>query len=638
MLLLQNVLSFVPAFSSATRRIRQGTTLSVTNALIGTEEIVSQQEETGTTVVLPQDAFRDTQRGEVSTVSCNLLAPFYNSLAIGDFEKREPFAENDRVSRIPLAFDMAKRCNGDILLLQEVEGGSKHEPHLQELLAQPASNGCEGYDSFLWAPLLPNRPDHIVGVCIAWRSKRHKMTESNCFKRGMICQFTETDDDEDAVSGGTFAVANVHLPARPSNVLGRLVTMSRTIQKLALYDAASRKSALDGMLLVGGDFNCDQNSVTAKLLTNGKAYYGNVRDRNYKANISKASAGRMKHGYRFQDIYDAEENFRKDFAPVTVSLHGRGPGCMDHLFYAQQSEAPQRGHQIEQKVFKLVNHSKGTGKSQSKRQARREKATRMRRTTKTGLPTKVGPTAMRIASILATIAGPSDTKRLEIVNQGLPNVGAGFPSDHLPVGALFTPNPEFSRSSSKRTTVLSPGNIEIQKESGGRRTKTSGSEAMSIRRRHNLVLRYLAEWLEEHGATQVIRDQPLYKNPWTKDVTSLKKKSRAPDIVCCVGNCLIVIEVTVVAASKTDAIRRQKVEKYSDLPELLSTSSLVQEAGLSVLKPHVILFGDDGRMPDDTRSDISSLASLLYDASDTEEGPDAERFSNWLQAMLSEVL
>jgi hypothetical protein len=69
--------------------------------------------------------------------------------------------------------------------------------------------------------------------------------------------------------GDTFCVSNVHLPARPSNVMGRLKSMSHTIQKMARLDPRVRKSPLDGLCVVAGDFNCDQNSVTAKLLTTG---------------------------------------------------------------------------------------------------------------------------------------------------------------------------------------------------------------------------------------------------------------------------------------------------------------------------------------------------------------------------------
>jgi hypothetical protein len=83
--------------------------------------------------------------------------------------------------------------------------------------------------------------------------------------------------------------------------MGRLKSMSHTIQKMTRYDPKVRKSPLDGLFVVAGDFNCDQNSVTAKLLTTGYSPYGNLKDRNYKENVSKASAFMMRHDYRFKD-------------------------------------------------------------------------------------------------------------------------------------------------------------------------------------------------------------------------------------------------------------------------------------------------------------------------------------------------
>jgi hypothetical protein len=75
-----------------------------------------------------------------------------------------------------------------------------------------------------------------------------------------------------------------------------------------------RQSPLDGLMMVVGDFNCDSNSVTARLLTTGKSPYGNLKDRNYKANVSKASASQMRYGYRFQNVYDhhADDKYSKN--------------------------------------------------------------------------------------------------------------------------------------------------------------------------------------------------------------------------------------------------------------------------------------------------------------------------------------
>jgi endonuclease/exonuclease/phosphatase family metal-dependent hydrolase len=269
--------------------------------------------------------------GEVSIVTMNILAPFYNALAVENWDDRMDFLKKDRTERVPLAINMAKQHNADILCLQEVEGGTDElESVLKHLLAEPltvddGNHKLEGYDMFLWSSLLPNRADNVVGNCVAWRSSRHKLVAVDSFKRGMVCQMQEIDQ------GATFCVANVHLPARPSNVMGRLKSMSHTIEKMARLDPKMRKSPLDGLCIVAGDFNCDQNSVTAKLLTTGYSPYGNLKDRNYKANVSKASAFMMRHDYRFKDVYEK----RRDVAPVTVSLTGRGPGCTDHLFFAQ---------------------------------------------------------------------------------------------------------------------------------------------------------------------------------------------------------------------------------------------------------------------------------------------------------------
>ena len=324
-------------------------------------------------IIKPNGRFRDTKIGEVSIVTMNVLAPAYNSLAIENWKQRIQFLEEDRKHRVPLAIEMAKQYNADILCLQEVEGGTNDlESELKRLLLLPTTTSAYeddkddkdesnksvinmGYDKFIWSSLLPNRDDNVVGNCIAWRSDRHELVSVDCFKRGMICTMKEVvasssaGGDETAATAtatatGTFSVACVHLPAKPSNIMGRLKTMSNTIQKLAHYDSMTKSTTktttkrgedgnsskrsqssnfLDGLVVVAGDFNCDQNSVTAKLLTTGYSPYGNLKDRNYKANVSKASAFLMKHDYRFKDVYEKQ---RRNVAPVTVSLAGRGPG------------------------------------------------------------------------------------------------------------------------------------------------------------------------------------------------------------------------------------------------------------------------------------------------------------------------
>jgi hypothetical protein len=603
-------------------------------------------------VVLPGHAFPDTKPGELSVTSCNLLAPFYHSLALDDLAAREDFATADRLERFPLALKLAKQTNADILLLQEVEGGALHEPQLEALLGEPTTSSSSsstpstiipGYDSYLWAPLLPNKPEHVVGLCIAWRSSKHRLESSDSYKRGMICQFSEVPDDENeeekeeeqeddpSPQQGTFAIANVHLPARPSSILHRLVTMSKTIQKLTVFDVPERTSPLDGLLMVGGDWNCDQDSVTARLVTDGKVPYGNVRDRNYKANISKAVAGRMKHGYRFRDIY-GDDAFRQEYAPVTVSLHGRGPGTMDHIFYTQQAQGPK--HRASQdaipKVVKVVNSNKGGGSATTgRRKARREKAIRMRRARRGGAggsSSSRGGANIQVTSLLATVAGSEDTERLDIIYQGLPNVEAGFPSDHMPVGALFVPRLEFGESPSedqvssavlttsnvdKPSTTASPSVLVGGISSSVRRRREAGLQSLSIRKRHNVVLRCVAEWLEQCGAQEIIRDLPLYKNYWTQGATGLTKKSRAPDIVCRIQSTLAVVEVTVVSPARVEAVARQKRDKYSDLPEILPSSPTIEEAGLTVASPIIIVLDESGAIPESTRQSLDRLAAML---------------------------
>ena len=289
-------------------------------------------------IIKPNECFRDTLPGEVSIVTMNILAPTYNSLAVENWKERIDFLQEDRKHRMPLALQMAKQYNADVLCLQEVEGGNDElETELKQLLMSPSQVGnkkIQGYDTFLWTSLLPNRADHVVGNCVAWRSDRHKLVAVDCFRRGMVVKLQEVEED-----GATFCVACVHLPAKPSNIYGRLKTTSNVLEKLSHYDPPVRKNPLDGLLVVAGDFNCDHNSVTAKLLTSGYSPYGNIKDRNYKVNVSKAQAYSMKHDYRFKDVY--EEN-RENVAPVTVSLSGRGPGCMDHLFFAQNHKVKRR--------------------------------------------------------------------------------------------------------------------------------------------------------------------------------------------------------------------------------------------------------------------------------------------------------
>ena len=453
-----------------------------------------------------------------------------------------------------------------------------------------------------------------------------QLVASDCFKRGMICQMAEVD------TGATFCIGNVHLPARPSNVLGRLKTMARTVKKLASYDPPQRVSPLDGLMLVVGDFNSDHTSVTARLLTTGRSPYGNLKDRNYKANVSKASAAQMRHEYRFRDVY---EGVREDYAPVTVSLHGRGPGCMDQLFYAQCHICPKR-----RGVSSKPSLASNMRNRSSKRKSRRDKAARMRlrEVVKADFSTPV-----KVDTVLGTISGPDDTERLEIINSGLPNVEQGFPSDHIPIGALFVADPNYKKDQIESDASMSFEKIESTAESGKmggissqvRRRRHASVQSVSVRRRHNAVLRCVADWLMVRGATHIARDQPLYKNPLLQGLPNLKKKSRAPDLVCVVGDhSLVIVEISV--SAKPEKVRTQKLNKYSDLATLLPEAPVVQEAGWNIMGPFVIVLDELGRIPDDTRHDLFALAALTTNTND-EAKADAQRFCNQLQAMFIEV-
>ena len=69
---------------------------------------------------------------------------------------------------------------------------------------------------------------------------------ADCFRRGMVLQFEEIE------SGATFCIGNVHLPARPSAIEGRLKTLSTAIKKTESCEPIKKVSALDGLVLIAG--------------------------------------------------------------------------------------------------------------------------------------------------------------------------------------------------------------------------------------------------------------------------------------------------------------------------------------------------------------------------------------------------
>ena len=147
-----------------------------------------------------------------------------------------------------------------------------------------------------------------------------------------------------------------------------------------------------------------------------------------------------------------------------------------------------------------------------------------------------------------------------------------------------------------------------------KRRRRSSRTSFGLRRRHNAVLKATTEWLVGRGATSIILDKPLYKNDLLSRELgpkalqrNLKKKSRAPDLVCtCVDptlgeESLVVVEVAV--ASNPDKVRAQKSSKYLDLIALLECTN-------KPCRLATIVVQDDGRIPDGTRSDIYRLADL----------------------------
>jgi mRNA deadenylase 3'-5' endonuclease subunit Ccr4 len=157
-----------PKESSSLSSRRRRTTLELKASIQQEPPSTSTSTTTTNNIIAPNHPFRDTNPGEVSIVSYNMLAPFYAGLNISDWKERQEFMDQDRADRVPMAIDMACQANADILCLQEVEG-LEHEPKLRELMA------AADYDSLVWTPLMPKRTGDVVGLCIAWKSRKHKV-------------------------------------------------------------------------------------------------------------------------------------------------------------------------------------------------------------------------------------------------------------------------------------------------------------------------------------------------------------------------------------------------------------------------------------------------------------------------------
>ena len=222
------------------------------------------------------------------------------------------------------------------------------------------------------------------------------------------------------------------------------------------------------------------------------------------------------------------------------------------------------------------------------------------------------PSPLRIDTVLATV-DPDDPTRAQTIANGLPNVSAGFPSDHIPIGVLFSPQPSYTRDDIENDNSIDECNDLRQDLTAGgaisanaKRRREAYSRSLVVRRRHNAILRAVTEWLVERGAREVIRDQPLFKWKWLEGVTKIRGKLRAPDLFCILNDNIVVIEVTV--SNKPDQMRRTKLTKYEDLGELLLSAPAT--VGLKVVDTFVILIDDDGQIPDATRQDVVRLAEL----------------------------
>jgi len=392
---------------------------------------------------------------------------------------------------------------------------------------------------------------------------------------------------------------------------------------------------------------------------------------------------------------------------------------MDHLFYATVSSSSKiRGKQY-RTPSKLVNEKKSkqqpsmtTGTvdlmtqpssttfpydnlSSGKRRKRRDKAKYRGGGTAITARFSNSDPKIYIDSILATIGCDGNDvddkdnkvdKQLRIIYEGLPNLKKGFPSDHLPVGALLSTGSATRYDSEETMDDIAPASSLNNENINATHTQGRGERARGItstverrrrnsrasyglRRRHNLVLNAITEWLVGLGASSVVLDKPLYKNKLlsrtmggTKTLQQhIKRKSRAPDLMCILvddndnndrdsdgdgdgdgdtisGGVLVVVEVAV--AADPEKVREQKLSKYQDLV------TAVTDHGQTFNRCHlsIIIVQDDGVIPEKTHADIESLAKLslsssrtinITKASSSAIEEETERFSAHLQSLVS---
>jgi hypothetical protein len=231
--------------------------------------------------------------------------------------------------------------------------------------------------------------------------------------------------------------------------------------------------------------------------------------------------------------------------------------------------------------------------------------------------------SVRVDSVLATIRGPGDNDRLQIISEGLRNLEEGFPSDHLPVGALFVGHQEKKTSmqlfSAEGSSTISQFSSETKSgiSSSVQRKREAHCTSVGLRRRHNAVLNAVSDWLMERGICNIVRDQPLYKNELLQSnfaaiQQQIKRKSRAPDLIGMVmhdksNDVLVVVEVAV--TSSPDKVRIQKLSKYQDLVSILGSN---MEENDKSMKCHLfaVVVHENETIPDQTRNDLEQLAML----------------------------
>mmetsp|Transcript_14491 Transcript_14491/g.33464 ORF Transcript_14491/g.33464 Transcript_14491/m.33464 type:complete len:453 (-) Transcript_14491:56-1414(-) len=447
----------------------------------------------------------------------------------------------------------------------------------------------------------------------------------------MVVQMVEKE------TGATFCIANVHLPAKPGEIQSRLDVLTTVIRKIEECEPPTHmESPLDGTMVICGDFNSDSNSVAMNLLKTGRCNHGKVKDRSFKAKVSKEKAFGMRHEFRFRDVYN-HRSVRKLAAPVTVCMGGREPSVKDQMVYASayQNDEP------------FIDWIGGKRSRRDRSKLRSTQAT-------TAGDSIVSSSPIRVESVFATV-DPQDPHRSQVIAAGLPNVQEGFPSDHLPIGALFTPEPTYGDTTPPAFSKFHPLYDNLEDVPAAKRRKSSPnkphsglsfqavrrrneySQSVIRKRRHNAMLRAISDWLVKRGATDLLRDVPLYKWHWTEGVGgTMKNKLRAPDLACILhNNTLVIVEVTV--ANKLDLVRKQKLDKYSDLQGLLQQTDKVTEAGVTVAEPMIVVVNEDGEIPKSTLRDLTRLALLSGTTNVDKATREATRMCKTLSKMVVEA-